>query len=83
MKNEFGAWTSFLSLCFFASVAGRGFRRSCARTYYAGLGGRREKGYRGPYHDGVDGVGIREEVTPSRLWRVSVAATVTAVLPQP
>ena len=32
MKNESGAWTSFLSLCFFASVAGRGFNRSCART---------------------------------------------------
>jgi hypothetical protein len=36
MKNELGAWTSFLSLCLRASVAGAGFRRSCARTWRRG-----------------------------------------------
>ena len=33
MKNEFGVWTSFLSLCLLASEAGLGFKRSWARTW--------------------------------------------------
>ena len=43
MKYEFGAWTSFLSLCFLDSVAGRGFNRSCARTCHVSMLGIKER----------------------------------------
>jgi hypothetical protein len=39
MKNEFGAWTSFLSLRLRPSVAGAGFNRTWARSYGGELEG--------------------------------------------
>ena len=55
MKNEFGAWTSFLSLCLRASEAGEGFKRSWARTWMLVLDC---KVWEWKYHDEL--MGMRE-----------------------